>query len=114
MLGWLRNPWRRPAFLEAFTWLYAAWSIVPILIAVLFSFNAGRSRSVWQGFSLRWYFQDPVLSVWHDPTLRAALATSIRLAALTTLITVPLGSRSRSGSTAGEAGWPGSSPSRCC
>jgi len=58
---------------------------------VLFSFNAGRSRSVWQGFSLRWYFQDPVLSVWHDPTLRAALATSIRLAALTTLITVPLG-----------------------
>jgi len=89
--AWWRNPWRRPAFLAAFTWLYLAWSILPIVIAVLFSFNAGRSRSTWQGFSLRWYWRDPVLSVWHDGTLRAALGHSVELAALTTLIAVPLG-----------------------
>ena len=66
-------------------------SVLPVAIAVWFSFNAGRSRSSWQGFSLRWYWQDPVLSVWHDPELQAALVHSLRLATLTTLVAVPLG-----------------------
>ena len=39
------NPWRHPWFLEGFTWLYLIWSLVPIAIAVLFSFNNGRSQS---------------------------------------------------------------------
>ena len=86
-----RNPWRKPRILESFIWLYLAWSILPVAIAVLFSFNAGRSRSTWQGFSLRWYFKDPVLSVWHDPNLHTALFQTLRLAALTTIIAVPLG-----------------------
>jgi spermidine/putrescine transport system permease protein len=88
---WWRDPWRKPRFLEAFTWGYLTWSILPVAIAVLFSFNAGRSRSAWQGFSLRWYYQDPVLSVWHDPDLRTALFQTIRLAAVTTVIAVPIG-----------------------
>ncbi|HYY17618.1 MAG TPA: hypothetical protein VE864_02170, partial [Streptosporangiaceae bacterium] len=49
-----RNPWGHPWLLEGFTWLYLVWSLVPIAIAVLFSFNSGRSQSVWQGFSWRW------------------------------------------------------------
>jgi spermidine/putrescine transport system permease protein len=49
-LPW-RNPWGHPWFLEGFTWLYLIWSLVPIAIAVLFSFNNGRSQSAWQGFS---------------------------------------------------------------
>jgi spermidine/putrescine transport system permease protein len=85
------DPWRRPRFLQVFTWGYLAWSILPVAIAVLFSFNAGRSRSTWQGFSLRWYTGDPVLSVWHDPDLHTALFQTLRLAALTTLIAVPIG-----------------------
>jgi spermidine/putrescine transport system permease protein len=88
---WRRDPWHKPRFLSGLTWAYLAWSIVPVLIAVLFSFNAGRSRSTWQGFSLRWYYQDPVQSVWHDPTLRSALFQSLRLATLTTLVAVPIG-----------------------
>ena len=86
-----RNPWRHPWFLEGFTWLYLVWSLVPIAIAVLFSFNNGRSQSVWQGFSWRWYFADPVNSVLHDPALHAAVVQTVRLAAYTTPITVPLG-----------------------
>lgn len=74
-----------------FTVLYFVWSIVPILIAVRFSFNEGRSRSTAQGWSFRWYWEDPDLSVWHDPDLRAALFQSLRLAGLAILITVPLG-----------------------
>ena len=88
---WWRDPWRKPRFLQAFTWAYLAWSILPVAIAVLFSFNAGRSRSAWQGFSMRWYSQDPVLSVWHDPDLHTALFQTIRLAFLTTIIAVPIG-----------------------
>jgi spermidine/putrescine transport system permease protein len=87
----LSNPWGQPRFLVAFTWLYVAWSIVPVLIAILFSFNDGRSRSAWQGFSLRWWIDDPDLSVLHDPSLRAALFQSAKLAGLTMLIATPIG-----------------------
>ena len=86
-----RNPWRHPWFLEGFTWLYLIWSLVPVALAVLFSFNNGKSQSVWQGFSWRWYFQDPVNSVLHDPALHAAVVQTIRLSVYVTLITVPLG-----------------------
>ena len=85
------NPWRRPVMLETITWLYLLWSILPVALAVLFSFNAGRSRTSWQGFSLRWYFLDPAGSVWNDPTLREALFQTLKLAVLTTVIAVPIG-----------------------
>jgi spermidine/putrescine transport system permease protein len=85
------NPWRRPWFLEGFTWLYLIWSLVPIGIAVLFSFNNGKSQSVWQGFSWRWYFADPLNSVLHNPELHAAVVQTLRLSVYTTLIAVPLG-----------------------
>ena len=94
MLGKLRprrNPWRHAWFLEGFTWLYLIWSLVPIGLAVLFSFNNGRSQSVWQGFSWRWYYQDPVNSVLHNPDLHAAVVQTLRLSVYVTLITVPLG-----------------------
>ncbi len=86
-----RNPWRHPWFLEGFTWLYLIWSIVPIAIAVLFSFNDGKSQAVWQGFSWRWYFADPVNSVLHNPSLHAAVVQTVWLSVLTTVIAVPLG-----------------------
>jgi spermidine/putrescine transport system permease protein len=89
--NWFSNPWGKPRFLPAVTWLYILWSIVPVLIAVQFSFNAGRSRSTWQGFSVRWYTRDPDLSVLHDPALRLALNQSLKLAFFTMLIATPIG-----------------------
>ena len=86
-----RSPWSHAWFLEGFTWLYLIWSLVPIAIAVLFSFNNGRSQAVWQGFSWRWYFADPVNSVLHDPALHASVVQTLRLSVYTTLIAVPLG-----------------------
>jgi len=86
-----RNPWRHAWFLEGFTWLYLIWSLVPVGLAVLFSFNNGRSQSVWQGFSWRWYYKDPVNSVLHNPDLHAAVIQTLRLSVYVTLITVPLG-----------------------
>lgn len=89
--GWLANPWGQPRLLLLFTLGYILWSLLPVAVAVQFSFNAGRSRSVWQGFSWRWYFQDPEFSVLHDPSLRLALEQSLRLATLTMLVATPIG-----------------------
>jgi spermidine/putrescine transport system permease protein len=89
--GWLANPWRTPRFMALYSWLFLAWAIVPVAITVAFSFNAGRSRTVWQGFSLRWYVTDPDLSVLHDPQLSSAVVQSLKLAALTMLIATPIG-----------------------
>jgi spermidine/putrescine transport system permease protein len=86
-----RNPWRHPWFLEGFTWLYLVWSLAPIIIGVLFSFNNGRSQSSWQGFSWRWYISDPTNSVLHNPQLYAAVIQTVRLSVLTTVIAVPIG-----------------------
>jgi spermidine/putrescine transport system permease protein len=90
-LGWYRNPWRRPRVLMTVTVLYLVWSLVPVLVAILFSFNAGRSRTDWQGFSMRWYYGDPLRSVWHDASLHQALTHTLLLGVLATAITVPLG-----------------------
>ncbi len=86
-----RNPWRHPWFLESATWVYLAWSLLPIALAVLFSFNAGKSQSVWQGFSLRWYVTNPTQSVLHNPQLHQAVLQTIWLSLYTTAITVPIG-----------------------
>ena len=85
------NPWRRPWLMEGFTWLYIAWSIVPIAIAVLFSFNKGASQATWQGFSTKWYVGSQVTSVLHNPSLHQAVIQTLVLAVLTTLICVPIG-----------------------
>ncbi len=87
----LRNPWGRPRFLVLTTWTYVAWALLPVLIAMLFSFNRGRSRSVWQGFSLRWWSGDPTLSIFHDPDYIHALVHSLELAAFDMAIATPLG-----------------------
>ena len=86
------NPWGKPRFLSVWTWLYILWTIAPVAIAVQFSFNAGRSRSTFQGFSTQWYE-----SIWDqasvnfDDTLLPALAQSLKLALLTMPIATVLG-----------------------
>src|SRR5215475_4622664 len=71
--------------------MYMAWCPLPVLAATVFSFNDGRSRSVWQVFSIRWWWVDPNLSVFHDPIYTSALVHSLELAALDMLIATPLG-----------------------
>src|SRR4051812_32006683 len=90
--SWILNPWGEPRGLVVITWFYVLISIVPVIVAVMFSFNAGRSVTAWQGFSLtRWYLDDPRSSVVNDPRLQHALLQSLKLAGLTMLIATPLG-----------------------
>jgi len=87
-----RNRPGRPARgLAAITWLYVLWSLVPVLIAIRISFNSGKSRSTFQSPSWRWYFTDQLQSVLHDDSLRQPLRNSLKLAALSMLLTVPIG-----------------------
>jgi spermidine/putrescine transport system permease protein len=90
LFAWLRNPWAKARFLWGIAIAYMAWTLLPVVIAVVFSFNSTRALTAWRGFSTRWYVGD-VNSVWDDPTLRAALFQSLKLASLTVLIAVPLG-----------------------
>jgi spermidine/putrescine transport system permease protein len=90
--SFLANPWGRPRFLSIWTWLYIVWTIAPVVIAVQFSFNDGRSRSTFQGFSTQWYE-----AIWNeasanfDDTLLPALLQSLKLALLTMPIATVLG-----------------------
>jgi spermidine/putrescine transport system permease protein len=87
---WWRDPWRKPRILEAITWAYLAWSILPVTIAVLLSFNAGRSNSTFQGFGLLWWNQEEG-SLFRDPALHSALFQTMKLSLVTMIVAVPLG-----------------------
>jgi spermidine/putrescine transport system permease protein len=89
--AYVRNPWRRPRFLQAATVGYLLWSLLPVLLAVIFSFNAGRSRVVWQGPSLTWWIRDPTDSILHDAAIKTAMVQTYKLSILTVLIAVPIG-----------------------
>ena len=86
------------------TWLYIIWTIAPVVIAVQFSFNSGRSRSTFQGFSTQWYE-----AIWNsasdnfDDTLLPALMQSLKLA----LLTMPIATALGVGLAIGLARWRG-------
>jgi spermidine/putrescine transport system permease protein len=88
--NWLANPWAKARFLWVIAIGYALWSLLPVVIAIVYSFNAGRSQTSLQGFSMRWYLTD-VGSVLKDDTLSSALLQSLKLTAIVVLIAVPFG-----------------------
>jgi spermidine/putrescine transport system permease protein len=91
-IGWLRDPWRKPRFLQALTFGYLAWSILPVLIAILLSFNAGRSNSQLQTLGLRWWINDPdQQALFQDPVLKRAILQTYLLSFVTMIVAVPLG-----------------------
>ncbi|MFN8189865.1 MAG: hypothetical protein U0R78_05360 [Nocardioidaceae bacterium] len=73
-----RTTGRRRAFLAAITGLYLVWSLAPVLIAVLFSFNDGRSRTSWQGFSRCAGFMPATRSARSSTTLPSSRQWSTR------------------------------------
>lgn len=59
---------------------------IPILMTVVYSFNASKLTSVWEGFSLKWYEE-----LFRDRDLREALINSLILAALSCSLAVFIG-----------------------
>jgi putrescine transport system permease protein len=68
-----------------FGFLYA-----PIVLLVLYSFNASRLVTVWAGFSTRWY--DALL---HDEAFGTAALTSVEVAAMAATLSLALGTCAR-------------------
>jgi len=73
----LSNPWGRPRFLWVIGIGYVVWTTIPIVHAVLFSFNETRSISTFTGFSLRWWLSDPDDSLLQDPAIRHAIVQTL-------------------------------------
>lgn len=58
----------------------------PIAVMIAFSFNAGTSRAVWEGFSLTWY-----KALFNNQKIREALGVTLIVAIAATVISVILG-----------------------
>lgn len=59
---------------------------LPILMVVIYSFNAGRTISAWQGFSTMWYTR-----LFSNGLMKDALVNSLVLAALSALLSGGIG-----------------------
>lgn len=64
-----------------FIFLYA-----PIVVLIVFSFNSTKSRSKWNGFSLRWYE-----NLFNDETILEALWVSIEVAVIAAVLATIIG-----------------------
>ncbi len=83
----------RAPVLRAVTVAYLVWSLAPIVIAIVMSFNRGSSVTTWEGFGLRWWIGavGSQESIVRDPETRTALLHSILVAGVATAVAVPLG-----------------------
>ncbi len=64
---------------------------VPIIVLIVYSFNAGKSRAKWEGFSLHWYadlFQDAAILKALYVTLSVAVIAAIAATILGTLAAI--------------------------
>ena len=69
-----------------FTLLVYVFLYAPIVLLIVFSFNATKSNRVWGGFSTQWYVE-----LFHNTRLLGALRTTIILSVLAAVIATILG-----------------------
>ena len=77
-----------------------AFLYLPIVILVIYSFNASRLVTVWGGWSLRWYANYAGSTEWVQATF-----TSLKAAFLTMLVATPLGTMAAYGLFASRLRW---------
>ena len=66
--------------------LVLAFLYVPIIVLIVQSFNAGKSRAKWEGFSLRWYEE-----LFRDPDIIKSLLITLSIALLAALFATIIG-----------------------
>ena len=74
------------ALKKGYVFLVFAFLYAPILILMLFSFNASKSRAVWGGFTLKWYAE-----LFKDASIMNALFNTLSLAVLSAVIATVVG-----------------------
>ncbi len=74
------------AVLPAYALLAYVFLFAPIVVVVIFSFNAGQHVSSFEGFSFRWYE-----TAWTDPFYLAALRNSLQIAVSAGILSMLIG-----------------------
>ena len=59
---------------------------IPIVVLIIQSFNAGKSRAKWEGFSFRWYGE-----LFADASIMSALQVTLSIAVLAMIVSTVLG-----------------------
>ena len=84
---------RLPSGMPLVNLLCAGWSglvflflYIPIILLVVYSFNASELSFIWGGFSFEWYGK-----LWHNAPLLDATKNGLIIAAITTVLSVVLG-----------------------
>jgi spermidine/putrescine transport system permease protein len=73
-------------FLAGWTYFILAFLYLPIVLLIIYSFNNSEMTTVWRGFSTRWYSV-----IGHDAALLDGLENSLIIAAITTAVSIVLG-----------------------
>ena len=66
--------------------LILAFLYIPIVVLIVQSFNAGKSRAKWEGFSFRWYEE-----LFKDPNIMNSLIVTLAIAVLAALFATIIG-----------------------
>lgn len=69
-----------------YTFLIFGFLYAPIIVLIVFSFNDSKSRSVWKGFTLKWYIE-----LFQDTEVLTALYYTILIAVLSSIIATIIG-----------------------
>lgn len=77
----MKRLWTRVYLFAVFTFLY-----IPILVLIVFSFNASKSRSVWTGFTLDWYYR-----LFHNEQIMTSLFNTVIVAIFSSVLATLLG-----------------------
>ncbi len=90
--------------MKTFKKLYLAAVLIflyaPIVVLIVYSFNASETRAVWGGFSLKWYAE-----LLRDESILQALYVTVSVAALATLAATVLGTLAAVGIHSMKSGW---------
>lgn len=81
-------------FSDLYLWIVLALMYLPILIIIIYSFNASKLSNVWDGFSLRWYQE-----LFRDRAMGEALRNTLVLGVLSSTAAAVIG-------TLGAVGMP--------
>lgn len=76
----------RRFFKKCYLGLILLFLYIPILVLIVQSFNAGKSRAKWEGFSLRWYGE-----LFRDKSIMDALYVTLSVAVLAAILATILG-----------------------
>ena len=71
---------------KAYLGLILLFLYTPIVVLIMQSFNAGKSRAKWEGFSFRWY-----TALFHDQAIMKALYVTLTVAVIAAIAATVLG-----------------------